>query len=76
MRQDRAHPELDDLAHRSPTALAAALERALTTRDRDLERAVLAALGGLGIVVVDRTALVDTLTAARLRKQRGKGETT
>ena len=52
---------IDDVARRSPTALAMALERALTTRDRTLERAVLVALGELGIVLVDRGTLTDAL---------------
>ena len=61
---------IDELARKSPTALAMALERAIKTRNRTLERAVLAALGELGIVVVDRVTLVDTLATARSRKQR------
>jgi hypothetical protein len=61
---------IDDLARRSPTALAMALERAIATSDRELERAVLGALGALGIVLVDRTALVDTLGEPRTRRSR------
>lgn len=66
------HPigALDDLARQSPTALAMALERAISTRNRVLERAVLAALGELGIVVVDRTTLVDRLAVARAEATR------
>lgn len=56
---------IDELARKSPTALAMALERAIATSDRTLESAVLAALGRLGIVVVDRTKLVDTLADAK-----------
>lgn len=47
-----------------------ALERAIATGDRDLERAVLAALGKLGIIVVDRVRLVDALGEARERGRR------
>ena len=47
-----------------------ALERAIATHNRALERAVLAALGELGIVVVDRTTLVDTLATAKAGKRR------
>lgn len=61
---------LDDLARKSPTALSMALERAIATGDRHLERAVLAALSKLGIVVVDRETLADTLAAAKARKAR------
>jgi len=61
---------IDGLARRSPTALAMALERAIATHNRALERAVLAALGELGIVVVDRTTLVDTLATAKAGKRR------
>jgi hypothetical protein len=56
---------IDDLARRSPTALAMALERAIATRNHALERAVLVALAELGIVVVDRTTLVENLASNR-----------
>ena len=56
---------IDDLARKSPTALAMALERAIGNGDRGLERAVLTALAKLGIIVVDRTQLVDTLADAK-----------
>jgi hypothetical protein len=62
--------DVDDLARRSPTALAMALERAIATDNRRLERAVLAALGELGIVVVDRRALVGTLAVLRTEGRR------
>lgn len=61
---------IDDLAQRSPTALAMALERAIATGNRSLEVAVLGALGRLGIVVVDRTKLADTLADAKARGRR------
>ena len=56
---------IDELARESPSALTMALERAIATQNRDLERAVLLALGRLGIAVVDRSALADTITARR-----------
>lgn len=56
---------LDELVRQSPTALAAAVERAIATGDRALERAALAALGELGIVVVDRTTLVESINRAQ-----------
>jgi predicted nucleic acid-binding protein len=62
---------IDELARRSPTALAMALERAIATHDQALERAVLVALAALGIVVVDRHTLVATIEAARGLKRRG-----
>ena len=62
---DHRTEHVADLARRSPTALAMALERAIATHNGTLERAVLVALGELGIVVVDRGALVDTLSADR-----------
>jgi hypothetical protein len=62
--------DVDDLARRSPTALAMALERAIRTHDPDLERAVLAALGELGIALVDRKTLVDSLASARAEATR------
>lgn len=46
---------------RCPTALTAALERAVATGDRLLERQVLAHLAAAGIVVVDRHALVGAI---------------
>lgn len=64
MAQDR-NDWIDALARKSPTALAAALERAIASGDRNLERAVLTALGRLGIVVVDRTTLADTIADQR-----------
>lgn len=39
---------IDEAARSSPTALTMALERAIATGDRALERAVLAALGRMG----------------------------
>jgi hypothetical protein len=69
MAEDR-NDWIDELARRSPTALAMALERAIATRNRDLERAVLEALGKLGIVVVDRCALADTIADHRSSKSR------
>lgn len=50
-----------DIAKGSPTALTAALERAVATGNRELERAVLLALAELGIVVVDRGTLADAV---------------
>jgi len=61
---------MDELARKSPTALAMALERAIAQGDRALERAVLAALGELGIIVVDRTTLVDTLAITQAERGR------
>jgi uncharacterized membrane protein len=52
---------IDEVALRSPTALAMALERAIAVDDRRLERATLLALAKLGIVVVDRTTLTESL---------------
>ena len=54
---------IDKLARKSPTALAMALERAIETRNRALEKAVLTALGELGIAVVDRATLADNLSS-------------
>ncbi len=62
---DHDSSDLDKLARSCPTALAMALERAITTNDRALERAVLTALAELGIVVVDRASLADTLAKTR-----------
>ncbi len=62
---------IDELARRSPTALAMALERAIATQDKALERAVLVALAELGIVVVDRSTLAAAIEAARGLKRRG-----
>lgn len=64
---DHQSDDLDELARSSPTALVMALERALGTQDRALERAVLAALGELGIVVVDRSTLARSVAPRRAR---------
>lgn len=61
---------IDELAKKSPTALSMALERALEDGDRDLERAVVTALEQLGIAVVDRTKLVETITDAKHKRRR------
>jgi len=61
---------IDELARKSPTALTMALERAIAMRNLTLERAVLKALGELGIVVFDRSTLVDTLAAAKAARAR------
>src|SRR5262249_44743268 len=53
--------DIDEQVRHSPTALTAVLERAIATNDSVLEHAVLAALGLLGIVVVDRRSLADAL---------------
>lgn len=47
-----------------------ALERAIAKGDRELERAVLAALGELGVVVVDRIKLVEVLGSSVRRAKR------
>ena len=52
---------IDELARRSPTALAMALERAIRRHDRDLERSVLEALTRVGIIVFDRASLVEAI---------------
>lgn len=59
--RDRQAVAVDEVARRSPTALVMALERAILRGDRPLERAVLRALGEIGIVVVDRPRLADAL---------------
>lgn len=50
--------------NRCPTALTAALERAVATGNRELERDVLQHLAGVGIVVVDRVALAKAVASS------------
>ena len=56
---------IDEIARRSPTALCMALERALTTCDRELERTTLAALDCIGLALVDRAKLLAALSHDR-----------
>lgn len=65
---------IDELARRSPTALAMALERAIQRHDRDLERAVLEALTKVGIIVFDRASLVEAIGSLRQSRQPMKGQ--
>ena len=67
---------IDELARRSPTALAMALERAIATHNSDIERVVLEALGRLGIVVVDRATLAGCISASLSSRatSRSRGE--
>jgi hypothetical protein len=62
---DQPTTEIDELARWCPTALAMALERAIASDDRQLEREVLTALARLGIVVVDRQSLAESLAKTR-----------
>ena len=64
MKNHLAEP-VDDIARRSPSALAMALERAIVFQNMELERAVLSALEQVGITVVDRGRLTAAVQASR-----------